>query len=333
MDNSMQFDSPAMEVQRFVPEAKRSDLLETLALPAAHASDEMVTKLAHHFPAACALATFPAVDRLCLDIGPHMVHVRNKDGVCVWDVDIARKMVEVVPSAVTGSNKPPMRIYEMIAREWQQYVLLRLSLHGRGSINGHLDIGEEYLELTGTVGPWAQQYRDVALNGAVNATCEALERRGQSRVWSDEQGYEDDARRHASIILLLHWRVAAASPSRPAYNEYWLRWTEREYGGTVCRSGMSCQISIGGGSMPVSHCQGLAAERCRGDGERHARTRQLRVLTLSWALNWQLAEAVGAITYVLYKCWNGTDPVPRSPALVDLDVGKALVSNQARLYV
>ncbi|KAF8520850.1 hypothetical protein JB92DRAFT_1874651 [Gautieria morchelliformis] len=68
-------------------EGKRSsDLLESLALPAAHASDEMVTKLAHHFPAACALATFPAVDRLCLDIGPHMVHVRNKDGVCVWDV-------------------------------------------------------------------------------------------------------------------------------------------------------------------------------------------------------------------------------------------------------
>ena len=69
------------------------DLLESIAIPATHTSEQMVTKLAHHFPASCALATVPAVDRLDLDIGQRTVHVRNKDGVCVWDVvsAIARK--------------------------------------------------------------------------------------------------------------------------------------------------------------------------------------------------------------------------------------------------
>lgn len=77
--------------QKFKPEV--DDLLESVALPGTHTSEQMVTKLAHHFPASCALATVPAVDRLDLDIGQHTVRVRNKDGVCVWDVvsAIARK--------------------------------------------------------------------------------------------------------------------------------------------------------------------------------------------------------------------------------------------------
>ena len=77
----------------FFWDPQNDDLLDSISLPATYASEGMVTKLAHHFPASCALATFPAVDALDLDIGQMMVRVRNRNGVCVWDVvsALARK--------------------------------------------------------------------------------------------------------------------------------------------------------------------------------------------------------------------------------------------------
>ncbi|KAF8583818.1 hypothetical protein K439DRAFT_1661056 [Ramaria rubella] len=69
------------------------DILASIALPAPYKGGGMVTRLAHHFSASCALATVPAVNMLELDIGRETLCIRNLDGVCVWDVitALARK--------------------------------------------------------------------------------------------------------------------------------------------------------------------------------------------------------------------------------------------------
>ncbi|KIJ51313.1 hypothetical protein M422DRAFT_776591, partial [Sphaerobolus stellatus SS14] len=102
------------------------------------------TLIAHHFPASAALATVPGVTRLTVLLGEYTVDVSNDQGVCVWDVvgALTRKMLEIVPPRIE-ETKPAMRIYQVIAQEWRQQVLLRFSMHGLGNVEVHLDIGEE----------------------------------------------------------------------------------------------------------------------------------------------------------------------------------------------
>ncbi|KAF8526056.1 hypothetical protein BU17DRAFT_83570 [Hysterangium stoloniferum] len=132
---------------------RKPDFLRSVSLPSL-TNDCVVTKMAHHLPASCALATVPAVDRLVLDFGQVTVQVRNSDGVCVWDLvtALARKMLQVITfePGHEDTMKAPARVYHFIAEEWRQHVLLKLSLHGRGSINVHLDIEEIFVDNTGS---------------------------------------------------------------------------------------------------------------------------------------------------------------------------------------
>jgi len=120
------------------------DFLERRAIPG---REGMVTLLAHHFTASAALATVPAVSQLAIEFGQHKLKISNSQGVCVWDViaALARKMFEYVPTK-PGQTKQVVRIHQQISQEWQQNVLLRFSMHGQGTVEVHLDLGEELSE-------------------------------------------------------------------------------------------------------------------------------------------------------------------------------------------